>query len=469
MKQPRALYLLCFISMWEYFSYYGMRVLLVLFLIHQLRYNDASAVTLFALYTSLVEMSGIVGGKLADSWLGLKKSIIAGGWLIAFGHLCMAIPGSDYAFFTGLGGIVVGTGLLRTNAAMLLGLHYEENDLRRESGYTLYYTGLNIGSFLAILLCGYVGETYGWHAGFSLAAFGMLAGCLALFFYQQILSDKGAPQKSEKAYWNLLRWGALALAPFVAGGALYQYAWTILIAPWLAALGFGYIFFQMGRWSAKEKRNGLWLVFYVFCLVIFYSLEEQLGSSLLLFSDRYVDRETWLGTVPASSLIIMNPLMILFAGPLLSRLWSHFRLDNLCMIGVSFLLMGIAFSLLSLGSSGASTGRDVSLMICLSSFLCIGLAELFIAPVIFAYASEVAPVQSQGVVMGMVATGYATANLLSGWISKAVTTFIPEDSTAATYGDVFGSVAWAVLGWAAMLLLLNYLLRGEEGERLSSG
>ncbi len=379
--QPRALYLLNFISMWECFSYYGMRVLLVLFMIHKMHYSDGQAFGLYALYTTLIELGGLVGGFVADRYLGLKRSITLGAWTIALGHLTLAVPDSSWTFFLGLGIIVSGTGLFRSNVAALLGEFYEENDPRRDAGYTLYYTGINLGGFLATVLCGAVGEIYGWHAGFSLAALGMLSGNISLLIGRKLLEGKGENKKVlfSKAK-GLLSMLAIILAALAASVAIYNYTYVTPVIPFLA-LGGIYFAFKQSKETAAEHKQGLKkLLLYVFFLMVFFICEEQLGSSLVLFSERHFDRETMYGVIPAASLITFNPLTILIAGPLLSQVMQKIPLRGIHKIIMSFFLLGAAFCLLGIGCLMANSGGIVPLGFGITSIMVIALGEIFIGP-----------------------------------------------------------------------------------------
>ncbi|MBM3198956.1 MAG: peptide MFS transporter, partial [Chlamydiae bacterium] len=208
MKQPKALYLLNAVSMWECFSYYGMRALLLLFLVEELRYTDDRALSLYALYTTLVELGGMLGGFLADRYLGLKAAIFLGGCAIALGHICMAF-GSLFppCFLVGLGCIIAGTALFRPSVAALLGAFYDKEDSRREAGYTLYYAGINLGGLLASVLCGVVASIYGWSAGFILATFGMILGLSCLLLGRKYLQGHGGTllprTKNMQCMWSL--------------------------------------------------------------------------------------------------------------------------------------------------------------------------------------------------------------------------------------------------------------------------
>lgn len=460
MKHPKALYLLNFVSMWEYFSYYGMRVLLVLFLVHEMRYADEQAFGLYALYITLVELSGMGGGILADRFLGLRKSIAVGGWMIAIGHIYLALAFVfQPLFFFGLACIVVGTGLFRSNAAMLLGQYYDPSDPQRETGYTLYYTGINIGGFLATLCCGYVGEVYGWHWGFSLAAFGMLAGNIVLFFGEKVLGDKGRLSSPPKIKASCVLLGLAA--PLIAC-ALYAHENVSWMIPFFIAGGVFYVFRKLRQYTESLRRPFYNLAKYLILLVLFYCCEEQLGSSLVLFSERCVDRESPLGVIPASSLIFFNPLTILIMGPLLGRLWKKIFLHERTFLGISFLFLGGAFVLLSLGSLSASYLGKVPLIYIVCSFAAMGIGELFIGPIIYSYASKAAPSDFQGGAMGVVTMGYAMANFFSGKMSQLLA-FDADSSSVFAYTWIFGWVGVLATLLGGSLIITHVIWKNRQG------
>lgn len=377
-KQPRALYLLNFISMWECFSYFGMRALLVLFMVKELMFDESKAFAIYSAYITLTELGGVIGGLMADRYLGFRRAVALGGWTIVVGHLCLAASGSQMAFFLALALIVIGTSLFRTNIAALLGTFYEKNDLRRDSGYTMYYAGMNIGGFLAAIFCVIVAEVYGWHAGFGLAAFGMFAGMLAMFAGRTILA---APEKVN----------------------------PVLKRPTVGELLSAAI-------SAKEALKHVAL--YVFFLVVFYACEEQLGSTIVLFSERFVDRATPFGTIPPAMLITVNPLTILLMGPFVSRFFQKYPMVETKKIGISFTLLTSAFLLLNIGSIFGFVEGVISIWYAIGSIFLIGLGELFIAPTVFASASKAAPPKLAGLTMGMVTLGFSLANASSGFLSQ---------------------------------------------------
>lgn len=418
--QPRGLYLLNFVSMWEYFSYYGMRILLVLYMVMELQLSDSEAFIFYAIYTTLAELGGLIGGYVADRFLGLRRAVAIGGWTIAAGHVALAFSESIPVFISGLGLIVIGTALFRSNVAALLGTLYDECDSRREAGFTLYYTGINIGGFLATILCGLMAEMYGWHAGFGLAAIGMVAGNLALLFGKRILdsSCKMSQQKEGSAFMKNVK------------ALLSQ---KVLV-----------------------KRLAFCLLF----LILFYAFEEQLGSTLVLFSERHVERITAWGTIPAASLTTFNPLTIILFGPILSRLLQRFSPGPLVMVGGGFALLGTAFSLLYAGCLSVSGGESVPLAYAIMSIVCIALGEIFIGPTIYSVASKGVPASLAGVTMGFVTVGFSLANMVSGFLSQAMAA-TTEDSTVAVYAGSFGGIGLIALALSVAIIGMNLTKKGK--------
>ncbi len=455
-KQPKALYLLNFISMWECFSYYGMRALLILFMTQELRLGDQEAFGLYALYITLVEFCGVIGGVVADRFLGLKRAITWGGWTIALGHLLLTYPDSEFTFFIGLGLIVAGTSFFRTNTAAFLGKFYSENDPRRDAGYTIYYTGINIGGFLASIFCGFVGEVYGWHAGFGLAALGMLAGNIALWVGGRLLTDSAQATTcvENNHRGNLISALMLSLLVPLCALALYNHATVNLYFPIVMVLVIYTVNNTMKSCSLAEKKGLQQLCVYVCLLILFYACEEQLGSTLVLFSERHVDRETLFGMIPAASLITFNPLTMLTVGPLLSRWIIKIPMTPFGKIGISFSLLGTAFIVLWIGCHIANEKGDIPLASAIFSIILIAVGEILIGPTVFAAASKAAPKNHVGLTMSMVTLGFSFANLLSGWISQTMA--VTDAATSLnTYKNGFYIIGTISIVLAVGIVVLN--------------
>ncbi len=437
--------------MWECFSYYGMRVLLVLYMVHELSYSDEKAFGMYALYTTLVELGGVIGGMAADRYLGIKRSIILGGITITLGHICMTLPDSQMMFLLGLGCIIAGTSLFRSNVAAFLGHFYEENDPRKDAGYTLYYTGINIGGFLAAITCGIVGEAYGWHAGFGLAALGMLSGIVVLFLGRKILGQKGELKEPKKCANQMGILGLLLIAPLAALMIYYYRVITPLVPLAIGALLY-YMYRQIKNSSSEAiagyKKLGLYLLF----LALFYGCEEQLGSTLVLFGERHVDRNTLFGIIPAASLVTFNPLTILVVGPLFSKIVQKIPLGGLTKIAISFALLAAAYCVLYAGCIFASQQQEVSLVYAILSIVFISLGELLLGPTVYATASNVAPKALSGLIMGAVGLGYSIANLSSGFLSQMMSV-TQADQSLEVYKNGFLTIS--VAAFVIALVLIN--------------
>lgn len=461
--QPKALYLLNFVSMWECFSYYGMRVLLILYMTQELEMSDAQAFGLYALYTTLVEFGGVIGGAVADRLVGLKRAIAYGGWTIALGHILMALPQSNFTFFLGLGAIVAGTAFFRANVPAFLGKFYEENDPRRDAGYTIYYTGINIGGFLAALSCGIVAELYGWHAGFGLAALGMLSGNIALAAGSRWLKADNVeePRQTDALAKGLICTAMLALLTPLSALALYFYDFVLQYFALLLPLAAYYVYGSVRRCTKDEKRKLVVLLGLLCFLVLFYACEEQLGSSLVLFSERHADRTTFLGIIPSASLINFNPLTILILGPLLSCTLQKFALTTLQKIAIAFALLSAAFTVLFANCYEAEENAIIPLIFVIVSVMLISAGEIFIGPTIYAAASQAAPKALAGIAMSLVTIAYALANLLSGAISQTMA-ITDEAASISIYANAFYIIGLLAALLAASILILNKKIEVSE-------
>ena len=209
-KNPYSLTTLFFTEMWERFSYYGMRALLVLYLVNSLNYSDAEALHVYAIYTGLVYLTPIIGGYLADKYLGTQKTIFIGGITMMLGHFVMIFPD---LLFLAMGLLIIGNGYFKPNISTLLGRLYKDNDVRRDSGFSIFYIGINLGAFLAPLIVGYVGETISWHYGFAIAGFGMLAGLIQFYLGQNKIIQEDVSKKTKRL--NFSDWGSIILLSLI--------------------------------------------------------------------------------------------------------------------------------------------------------------------------------------------------------------------------------------------------------------
>jgi len=352
------------------------------------------------------------GGIIADKWLGFKKSIALGGGIILLGHTCLALTHSNTAFFLSLALIVGGTALFKPSILAFLGAFYEEGDSRREAGYTLYYTGINVGGFLASILCTLVAHRYGWHAGFGLAAVGMMIGLLVLAFGGRLLIPIKSQVRNNPTISSLLSMAYKARSQF--------------------ALLFGYIAF----------------------LAIFYACEEQLGSSLVLFAEKFVNRDTMFGSVPAPMLISVNPLTILLFGGIITKFLQRVPLQDTTKLIIGFCFLSAGFWTLNGAEMLQAADNLQPIGFSIAAICMMGIGELFIGPTVYSAAYRLAPRRLAGFAMGIVTLGFALANVFSGFLSQLMSF---DEGTAQVEGYLMG---FAVIGILTLITpIFTYKLK----------
>lgn len=459
-KQPRALYVCFFVQMWEAFSYYGMRALLVLYMISQLGFTDLKAYGIYALYCALSELGGIAGGYLADRFLGLRRTILMGGWIMALGHLGMAFEAWSSAFFyMGLTLIIVGSCLFSTNISALLSTFYEKEDPRREKGYTLFYAGLNLGALLASLLCGWIGETYGWHYGFGLATIGMLIGNSILSYFKETLQEKEPVPPTLKG--TLLSYGAIAVAMGVTLLCIHLERYVAFALPFLCLGAMGW----MGRKMIQSKAFSLQqlsvLGLTLLALAIFYSAEEQIGSSLVVLSERFALREFMGSEIPNAFLLALNPLTIVVGGFLLSRFSTGSDVRGMVLrMGCGILMACLAFC--GFVALCAFSGGALPMGGLMGGVAFLSIAEVLIGPAIYAYCSAIAPANWRGMTMGLIPLGFSLAEIVGGVWSKMMA-FDPTEGalSLSLYQSGFGVIALGLFVVGCVVLFSRLLLKRE--------
>ena len=395
---------LFFTEMWERFSYYGMRALLILYLAAPEAaggpgFSVATAALIYGIYTFGVYATGIPGGWIADRFLGQYKAVLYGGILITAGHFSMALPGMSF-FFIGLGLIIIGTGLLKTNVSTMVGSLYEDDDPRRDGGFSIFYMGINIGAFLAPLIIGTIGQSVGWHYGFAAAGVGMIAGLIQYVLGKGKLQaglDRIAARKEGVGH------GDASMRPMVlgvGGGILGYLAATLggadigmqimvsLVGMFIGGLA-GYLGDQ--NLAADEwKRIRAILMLFVFS-TLFWAAFEQAGSSLNLFADRVTNLSAVGFAFPSTWFQSLNALFIVMLAPVFAGLWVWLAARNkepsspgkfvfgLIFVGLGFLLL-VPPSMAS-GYDGTASTNDVSSGWLFSVYLLHTVGELCLSPV----------------------------------------------------------------------------------------
>lgn len=385
MNHPRGLFILFFTEMWERFSYYGMRALLTLYLTKQLLYSDKLAGSIYGAYTGLVYLTPILGGYLADKYLGYKRAIYIGGILMMFGHASLAIYDIRF-FYLGLLLLILGNGFFKPNISTMLGQLYENHPEKKDSGFTIFYMGINLGAFLGSIACGYLGEVYGWHYGFGLAGIGMLIGLINFAF-------------GKKEFSNII---------IIKDTNIYTK--DIL--------------------SVEEKSKISIIVILSLFTMFFWLAFEQAGSSMNLFTDRYVDRNLFGFNIPASAFQSVNPLLILILAPIFAMIWNYMGKKNIepstpIKFIFGFIFIGIGFLALVLGSFNVmiEVSANVSMAWIIIAYLFHTIGELFLSPVGLSMVSKMAPVRYAALLMGLWFLSNAFAHYAAGALAGFMSSF----------------------------------------------
>ncbi|MDX1503687.1 MAG: peptide MFS transporter [Thermoanaerobaculia bacterium] len=476
---PRGLATLFFTEMWERFSYYGMRGILILFMVATaetggLGFSDSTSAAIYGLYTSMVYLLALPGGWVADKLWGQQKAVFVGGVIIALGHFSLAVPMLPF-FFLGLFLIVVGTGLLKPNVSAIVGELYPEGGARRDAGYSIYYMGINIGAFLGPLVCGYLGESIDWHLGFSAAGIGMVLGLIQYRIGMKHLGPAGRLQTtdgpsemSRRARNFYLTLGAVGV-PFFGVAAAAGLGWIALdltaIAKGLgyaivilSLLYFAFLFLKGGLTGVEKKR--LVVIIWLFILsAIFWGGFEQAGSSLNLFAERLTDRVVMGWEAPASWLQSINPIFIILFAPIFGWLWVALGRFNPSMgLKFAFGLLGLAagFFVVAWGAANATAADPVSPGWLIVTYFFHTAGELCLSPVGLSSITKLAPKGRVGQMMGVWFIATALGNLVAGLIAGQLETLDPQ--------HLFTTVAWFVAGAGILALLMSPFIK-----RLTAG
>ncbi len=460
-SHPRGVPVLVSLKAWELFSYQGMRAFLVFYLMGAFSLSDAHASVIFGAYAALVLALSVLGGVLADRWLGPREPMTAGALLIMAGHLCLALesllaaqqslsPAMLFQVFCGgLACISVGTGLLKPNVLNLLGGLYRSDDPLRERGFYAYYIGVNIGSFAAPLVCGYLGANFGWGWGFAAAAFGMATGLLVLLWGRRHLDGAMALQAPVTWFRRGLIYSGIVVMVGVSSYLIqHGVALGLLLVVGIVSSAVYFL------WRARAQVAGragqmLARLLALMAIPLTYSvLFEQFSLSINLFIDRLVDRKIGVFTVAAPQLLSLNAFFVLLFLPLLGAGWAALErrgrepaTSQKFALGFAFIAAGFWLLSSTSGMTSQMTGgladavEKVPMLYVVLAYLLITLGELCIAPLSYATVGRIVPMGLQGLAMGMLLLAFALGNLGASWLATAAA--IPDGMLAAASGEVY--------------------------------
>lgn len=495
---PKAL-VICFLTeMWERFSYYGMRALLIFYLTQHFLFSDQVAAGIFGTYISLVYITPVLGGIIADRYLGASKAVVLGALLLVAGHLGMALEGTQaierlgangtevirdpfylQVFYFSLGLIIVGVGFLKGNISTLVGSLYEREDPRRDGAYTLFYMGINLGSFLGAIICGFLLQYKGFSWGFGAAGVGMLAGLLVFLKGKHLFGDAGLPKEPEaltrKSIAGLSREWVIYAASFFAVIVCWQLMQSpeivggLLGISLLLAVG-AVVFYSLTKCEPIDRDRMLVCLFLMSYQVIFWSLFEQTASSLSLMTDRNVDRVLFGFEIPAAAFQSINAFFIITLAPLFNLLWISlarrgWEPSTPAKFALSLIQLGLGFLLLVYGASLATDPTQVAVIWIVLLYLLHTTGELCISPVGLSMTSRLSVPGVVGMMMGCWFLASAAGNYVSGTIaamtgSDTVGGEIVDPAAALqTYMDVYQTAGLYSIAAGLLALLIVPIIK----------
>lgn len=476
---PKGIYTLFFTEMWERFSYYGMRGILVLFLIAQVQtggmgLDDKTATAIYGLYTACVYLFALPGGWVADRILGLQRAVMVGGAIIATGHFCLALPYTQ-SFFLGLVLIAIGTGLLKPSISGIVGELYPQGGAERDAGYYLYYMGINLGAMIGPIICGFLGEKINWHYGFAASGIGMVAGLVQFRLQIRTLKHAGdfVPQVSPRTKQAFYVFAGLLL--FILGTA---FSGAVMINPLALAQSagvamvcfslcyFAYLYWGNGL-NRIEKKHVLALCILSLFSTLFWAGFEQGGSSFNLFAERYTDRFLFDYEFPASWLLMFSPMFILVLAPIMTLIWRKLAVRDLnptapAKFVLALLMTAFGFGVMVIASKFVLAGEKVLPTWLISTYFLHTMADLLISPIGLSLISQLSPKRLLAQMMGLYFIALAGGNLVAGLLAGHMGGTENPAAMIPLFQNSFYFCAGATLLLFLLKPVLLHLMAGNE-------
>ncbi len=491
---PQGLFYLFFAELWERFSFYGMRALLILYMVNSLftdmalGVRDTLAFAVYGGYGALVYFTPVIGGIIADRYLGYRRAIMLGAILFVLGHFALAIEHPVF-FYGALALLIVGNGFFKPNISSMVGTLYKAGDKRRDAGFTIFYMGINIGAASAPLICDWLGRTYGYHYGFGAAGVGMLLGLIVFYFGNKgnVFGTSGLPPKPEilnsKTSIGLSQNMIIHLLAIIAvplfGIMLYAYEWEIKlgasmpdIVGILQLIVIAFVLFVIGKTfievSKHEKERLIVIVLLTFFMTVFWSFFELGGSALTLFAERNVHLPSWMGAAATNSI---NPFFIIVYAIPFSAMWVWLAKSKMnpytpIKFALGIAQLGLGFFVFAMSIHYADESGRVPFLFLWLGYMFITTGELFMSPVGLSKITELSPGKIVGFLMGVWFLSSSFAHYISAQIAKLTAVDTEATGEAATpmallanYTDVFQTVGYVAIGFAIFALIITPLMK----------
>ena len=476
---PKGLMVLFSTELWERFNYYGMRALLILYMTEILKFDDSSAGLTYGASNGLLYATPLLGGMLADRLLGYRRAIVLGGILMAIGEFILTfiglkvLPQNLSTFYFGLSLIIAGNGFFKPNISTMVGTLYQQGDPRRDGAFTIFYMGINLGA-ISPLICGWVGETYGYHFGFGIAGVGMLLGLFSFISFARLLGDRGLPPRMQvngqprmKTFVSelLVFAGIIVFMPITA----YLISKPDIVADYAAPIAGGafllYVLWEALR-GTKAERQGIYVIVILSLFsVVFWAFFEQAGSSMNLFTKRHVNRVVMGWEIPASMFQAVNPIFIVLLAPLFSMLWSKLgrsgrNPSSALKFSMALFQVGLGLFAMVLAARQATGNTKASLILIILTYFFHTTGELCLSPVGLSMVTKMAPVRLAALLMGMWFLSNAFAHIVGGKLA----------AMSADWGFEKLYTVIAVCGVIAgvVLLMIYPVIKKWENARLAS-
>jgi POT family proton-dependent oligopeptide transporter len=473
---PRGLFVLFFAEMWERFSYYGMRALLIFYLVQHWLFSDEQASVIYGAYTALVYIAPAVGGYMADRYLGQRKAVLFGAVMLVIGHFLMAVEGDGgqssaavNIFWLALSFIIVGSGFLKANISVMVGQLYPRTDIRRDPAYTIFYMGINLGAALGSMLAGYLGQTYGWNYGFGAAGVGMLIGLVVFVRGRPLLMGRGEPpdpQRLAAPKLGMKLEHVIYLVSVLAVGLVWillQY--QKLVGTLLGVAGLALVAYVLHtavfRLPKDERDRIIAALYLIIAQIPFWALFEQAGASLNLFTDRSVDRNLFGWNVPASMFQSINAIYIVMLAPVFAWLWIWLGRRKLepsapMKFALGVVQVGLGFLVLVAGAKAVGAGSLTPVIFIFLIYLIHTTGELCLSPVGLSAMNRLSPAHMASLIMGAWFFASATGNFAAGLISAATG---GEGAGPERVLEVYTRVGWLAVGLGVAMVVIAPLIR----------
>ena len=492
---PTGLYILFLTELWERFSFYGMKALLIFYLTKYHLFSDEGGNLLVGSYAALVYAMPVIGGYLADRYLGFRKAIVFGAILLVLGHLGLAYEGHQatlsesgeisrdnfaiQVFYFSLSFIIMGVGFLKANISSLVGELYDKGDKRRDSGFTIFYMGINLGAFLATILCVYLGEEYGWGYGFGAAGIGMLLGLLTFVGGRKYYQGKGEPKDPlvlQKKIVGMPVEYFIYIASILSTAIIWQMVQAHQIVEWMLIIGITLsfamiIYFALSQRNPVARDRLLALLLLIIFTIFFWALFEQAYTSLNLFADRVIDLQFFGYTLKAGWFLSLNSLFIITLAPVFAWLWikmGNYNPNTAVKFAMALFFVGIGFGLLVLGIKWADAGKVAAIFLVLT-YLFHTMGELCLSPVGLSAVTKLSPGKIVGFMMGV----WFLATASSEYLAVLLANFAAIDNVGkvadldlakTAYNDLYVLLFWVgIIAGAALLVLSPFIKKLMHG------